>query len=159
MLLCPRTTSLRWTRMVTVKLRIRVRRHDNIKTLNFTCTGVSGHSKSGTKYMHPRDLNHLFIELRGITEEIKSFYAYHSMLLIIESIMILVSGVTTITINHLQLNAKFVHSEYFVVHCVLRLLFLFFVVRETHCTTCEASTLFAYVCMKVREYLLDTCKG
>lgn len=110
------------------------------KPINIYCTGVLNHSLPSTKYIHPKEINSLFTELRGLTEEVKVYYAYHAVLIIIESVMILVSTVTTLTVNLLnELDTDIVRNGYFMGHCFLRFLFLFFVVRETHTTSLEVS--------------------
>jgi len=83
----------------------------------------------------------MFIELRGLTEEVKTAYAYHAMLFIVETVLILISCATTLTVNYLnELDTTFINNGYFIGHCSLRLLFLYFVVRETHKATLEVST-------------------
>ncbi|XP_050056957.1 uncharacterized protein LOC126550083 [Aphis gossypii] len=92
-----------------------------------------------TKYIHPKELNKLFTELRELTEEVKIYYAYHAILIIIETVIILVSSVTSLTVNYLnELDTEFVHNGYFIGHCTLRFIFLFYLVRETHKTILEA---------------------
>uniref|UniRef100_A0A2S2NEQ4 Gustatory receptor n=1 Tax=Schizaphis graminum TaxID=13262 RepID=A0A2S2NEQ4_SCHGA len=96
-------------------------------------------SFSETKYIHPKEMNNLFTELRELTEEVKTYYAYHAIIIIIETVIILVSSVTSLTVNYLsELDTKFVDNGYFIGHCFLRFLLLFFLVRETHYTTLEA---------------------
>jgi len=86
------------------------------------------------------EVNRLYVKLHGLTEDVKTYYAYHAVLIVVESVIILISSVTTLTINFLnKLDTRFVHNGYFVGHCALRLLFLFCVVRETHSTVLEVS--------------------
>lgn len=92
------------------------------------------------KYVYPKEVNSLFVELRSLTEEVKSHYAYHTIIIIIESILILISSATALTINFLnKSDMPLIDNEYFIGQCFLRLLFLFFVVRETHNTVLEVS--------------------
>lgn len=110
--------------------------------LFFSTTGIKP-SSSETKYIHPKEINSLFIELRGLTEDVKLHYAHHAMLIITESVLILVSSVTTLTVNYLNnLDTTFIHNGYFIGHCSLRLLFLYYVVRETHNTIHEVSAFY-----------------
>lgn len=95
----------------------------------------------GIKYIYPKEIINLFIELRGLTEEVKSYFACHTIIIIIESVLILVLDVTTLTINYLnELDIIFDHNAYFIGQCSLRLLFLFYVVRETNNTVLEVRT-------------------
>jgi len=99
---------------------------------------VLNNSLPNTKYIYPKEINSLFTELRGLTEDVKDYYAYHAVLIIIESVIILVSTVTTLTVNFLnELDTDFIRNGYFMGHCSLRFFFLFFVVRETHKTILE----------------------
>jgi len=108
--------------------------------INFT--GAAKNVRSTTQYMYPKEINSMFIELRGLTEEVKTDYAYHAMLFIVETVLILISCATMLTVNYLnELNTTFTYNGYFMGHCSLRLLFLFFVVRETHNATLEVSAI------------------
>lgn len=97
-------------------------------------------SSPDIKYMYPKEVVGLFVELRDLAEDVKSNYAYHIIIIIIESILVLISSVTALTINCLnKSDIPFIDNEYFIGQCLLRLLFLFFVVRETHNTVLEVS--------------------
>lgn len=99
-------------------------------------------SFSDTKYIYPKEMNNMFTELRELTEEVKTYYAYHAIIIIIETVIILVSSVTSLTVNYLnELDTEFIHNGYFIGHCSLRFLLLFYLVRETHYTILEVSTL------------------
>lgn len=105
--------------------------------------GVSMSSTSADiGYMYPKEVNRLFIELRGLTDEVKTYYAYHAIIIIVESVLILVSSATTLTINYLnELDKTYVHNGYCIGQCALRFLFLLYVVHEAHKTILEVSNI------------------
>lgn len=102
--------------------------------------GMVRSSTSCIGCMYPSEIDSMFIKLRDLTEDVKTYYAYHAVLIVIESVIILVSSATALTINYQnKLETRFIHNGYFVGHCMLRLLFLYYVVRETHNTVLEVS--------------------
>ncbi|VVC31908.1 Hypothetical protein CINCED_3A025700 [Cinara cedri] len=108
----------------------------------FANSVLKNSSSSDIRYtmMYPKEVNNLFNELRDLTEEVKTYYAYHAIIIIVESVLILVSNATTLTVDCLnELDKTIVRNCYCVGHCALRLLFLFYVVREAHKAVLEVS--------------------
>jgi hypothetical protein len=87
--------------------------------------------------MYPKELVNLFVQLRGLTNEVKIYYTYHAMLVIVESVLILITNVTALTVGYI--NGMQVDNVHLIGHTSMRLLFLFYVVRETHNTKLEVS--------------------
>lgn len=85
------------------------------------------------KPIYPREIANLFNELRHLTEEVNSYYVFHVLLLVIEIELIFISGVTSSIMRYVNIvNLTFFHNKLFLIYCVLKLLFLFVLVRETH---------------------------
>lgn len=101
-------------------------------------TGVAVVNRRKAKYTYPDELVGLFTRLRGLTEDVKTCYAYHAMLITVESVLILITNVTALTTSYINgVESKNIHL---IGHSLMRLLFLFYVVRETHNTKLEVST-------------------
>lgn len=91
--------------------------------------------------MFPKEIIKLYNELRNLTEEVKNYYAYHAMLTIFYSILIFISNVTALTLDYTnEMKLSISHNFLFLVYCVLKMSFLFFIVRETHKTVQEVIT-------------------
>lgn len=90
--------------------------------------------------MFPKEITNLYNELRHLTEEVKNYYAYHAVLTIIDSILIFISSATALTLDYRnEIDMSFFHNKLFLIYCVFKMLFLFFIVRETHHTAQEVS--------------------
>lgn len=90
--------------------------------------------------MFPKEITNLYNELRTLTDEVKNYYAYHAVLIIIDSILIFISSVTALTLDYTnEIAFSFFHNKLFLIYCVFKMLFLFFIVRETHDTVQEVS--------------------
>lgn len=88
--------------------------------------------------MYANEINRMFIELRSLTEEVKTYYKYHALLVIIETILIIVANVTTLAFVYLSgLNTTVAQNVYLMGHGFMRLLYLFLIVREAHNTILE----------------------
>lgn len=96
------------------------------------------------KCFYPNELDNLFVELWNLTEEIKIYYAYHTVLLIIESVLLFVSSLTKLTFIYTSnLDEALLNNKLYLIYCILKMIFLFFIVQEAHNTIQEVSnTLF-----------------
>lgn len=101
-------------------------------------TGVNSDS-AGTRRMRPKEIANMYMELRNLTEEVKSYYACHVILIILDTVFGLVLCVTLLTMDYYTVRTKSSYHQLEFVHVVLKMLFLFFVVRETHNTVQEVS--------------------
>lgn len=90
--------------------------------------------------MYPKEINNLFIELRHLMEEIKTHYAIHTILFIIESVLLLASSLTKLTFNYTnKFETEFSYNKYLLIFNMLKFVFLFFIVKEAHNTIHEVS--------------------
>lgn len=90
--------------------------------------------------MYTKEIANLYNELRNLTEDVKSYYAYHAIVTIVEILLIFISCVTSLTINYTdKVDFMLFHNILFFIYCNFKLLFLFFIVRETHNTVQEVS--------------------
>lgn len=88
--------------------------------------------------MYPKEIVNIFNELRYLTDDVKIFYSYHAILIIIDTILICVSCVTALILNYTNnINLTLFHSNLFSVYCIFKLLFLFLFIREIHITVQE----------------------
>lgn len=98
-----------------------------------------------TTRMHPKEIASLYNELRQLTEEVKNYYAFHAILTIMDFVIIFVLCVTSLTFNYTyKIQSMLLYNKLMFVYCILKLLFLFFIVRETHNTVQEVSD---FVCL------------
>lgn len=82
----------------------------------------------------------MFIKLRYLTEEIKTHYANHTILIIVESVLLLVSCLTKLTINYTNgFETEFSYNKLLLIFNILKFMFLFFIVKEAHNTVQEVS--------------------
>lgn len=94
--------------------------------------------------MFPKEIANLFNELRRLTEDVKIYYAYHAILIIIDSVLIFISCATALTFNYTNnIHLTFLHNKLFLVYCIFKLIFLFILIREAHNTVQEVSKLYA----------------
>ncbi|VVC30892.1 7TM chemoreceptor [Cinara cedri] len=119
--------------------------------------------------MYPNEITSLYNELRLLTEEVKNYYALHAILVITDSVLIFTACVTAMTLNYTNKSSKSLFADnLFLIYCLSKLLFVFFIVRETHNTMQEANktVLIAHealsittntVVMKEFEVLIMTC--
>lgn len=90
--------------------------------------------------MLPKETANMYIELRDLTEKVKHYYAYHVILIILDSVLVFVLCVTSLTMNYtFKIKSTLLYNELLFVYCILKLLFLFFIVRETHDTVQQVS--------------------
>lgn len=90
--------------------------------------------------MNPKEIASLYNELRQLTEEVKNYYAFHAILTIMDFVIIFVLCVTSLTFNYTyKIQSMLLYNKLMFVYCILKLLFLFFIVRETHNTVQEVS--------------------
>lgn len=93
-----------------------------------------------TQRMSPKEIASLYNELRNLTEDVKNYYAYHAILTITDSVLLFVSNVTALTLNYTnEIDLTLVHNKMFLIYCILKLIFLILIVRETHNTVEEVS--------------------
>lgn len=103
--------------------------------------------------MYTKEINRLFIELRGLTDEVKTYYACHTIIVIIESSLILLTSATILAINYLKmLDNVITISKYSIGQCAMRLVFLFYVVHEAHETILEVISILEKVILLDFEY-------
>lgn len=95
------------------------------------------------KCLYPNEVHNLFIELRNLTEEIKTYYAYHAILIIIESVLMIVSNITKLTFKYTNsIDKDLTYNKLILIFCILKMIFIFFIVREAHNTIQEVSSIF-----------------
>lgn len=110
-----------------------------IKSSFFFLSILAIHS-STTKFMYPKEIDSLFIELRRLTAAVKSYYACHVILIIVESVLLFVSNVTKLTFNYTNhANTALYYNKLSLLYCILKMIFLYFVVQETHNTVEEVN--------------------
>lgn len=117
----------------------------NDKTLNFLLILGISHSNTTGKYFYPTEVHYLFIKLRNLTEEVKTHYAFHALLIIIESVLLIFSNVTKLVFNYTNnVDTVFVFDKLLLVFYILKMIFIFFIVREAHNTIQEVSFIINY---------------
>jgi len=105
--------------------------------------GIRG-SQTTIKNLYPKEIDSLFIELRHLMEKIKAHYANLTILIIVESVLLLVSGLTKLTINYTRnFEITFSYNLLFSIYNILKFIFLIFMVKEAHDTIEEASIYFS----------------
>lgn len=93
-----------------------------------------------TQRMSPKEIASLYNELRSLTEDVKNYYAYHAILTITDSVLLFVSNVTALTLNYTnKIDLTLFQNKMFLIYCILKLIFLILIVRETHNTVKEVS--------------------
>jgi len=117
----------------------------NKKTLNFLLILGISHSTPKEKCFYPTEVHYLFIKLRNLTEEVKTYYAFHALLIIIESVLLIASSVTKLVFNYTNyIDTVFVYNKLLLVFCILKMIFILFIVREAHNTIQEVSFIINY---------------
>ncbi|XP_026814315.1 uncharacterized protein LOC113554601 [Rhopalosiphum maidis] len=92
-----------------------------------------------TKCFYPTEIHNLFIELRNLTEKVKTYYAFHALLIIIESVLLIASNVTKLAFNYTNnINTSLAFNRLALVFYILKMIFIFFIVREAHNTIQES---------------------
>lgn len=105
--------------------------------------GISESTIDNNCPYYPNKIQKMFNELRYLTEEIKTYYAIYTILIIFESVLLFVSSVTKLTINYTNgLEMKLLCNNFFIIYCILKMIFLFFIVHEAHNTVQEVSKVF-----------------
>jgi hypothetical protein len=103
--------------------------------------------------MFTKGITNLYNELRNLTEKVKNYYVYHAMLIIFDSIIIFISNVTILTLNYTnEIDSSIYHSNLFMVYCFLKMLLLFFIVRETQKTVQEVIDYTFYGLLVLQQY-------
>jgi len=93
--------------------------------------------------LYPTEVHNLFIELRNLTEEVKTYYAYYALLIIIESVLLIASNVTKLIFNYTNhIDTVLSYNELLLIFYILKMIFIFFIVREAHNTIQEVSSIF-----------------
>lgn len=93
-----------------------------------------------TQHMSPKEIASLYNELRSLTEDVKNYYGYHTILTITDSVLLFVSNVTALTLNYTnKVDLILFQNKMFLIYCILKLIFLILIVRETHNTVEEVS--------------------
>lgn len=104
--------------------------------------------------MYPNEITSLYNELRGLTEQVKSYYALPTIIVVTDSVLIFIMCVTTLTLNYTnKLNASLFHDHLLLIYCLSKLLFVFFIVREAH-NTMQEVRIFDNMCFICRYYIL-----
>ncbi|XP_060869165.1 uncharacterized protein LOC132943984 [Metopolophium dirhodum] len=112
---------------------------DRYKLANIVFKNSICHSTTTEKCLYPTEVHYLFIKLRNLTEEVKSYYAFHALLIIIESVLLIASNVTKLAFNYTNnIDTAFVYNKLLLVFCILKMIFIFFIVREAHNTIQES---------------------
>lgn len=125
------------------------------KKFNFLLfLGISNPTTT-TKCFFPTEVHNVFIELRNLTEEVKTYYAFHALLIIIESVLLIASNVTKLVFNYTNnIDTGLTYNRLILIFCILKMQFVFFLVREAHNTIQEVSLLNLLLI-----YLLDMSCG
>jgi len=101
-------------------------------------------SRTAIIHLYPKEIDNIFIELRHLMEKIKAHYANHTILIIIESVLLLISGLTKLTINYTRnFEITFSYNLLFSIYNILKFIFLIFMVKEAHNTIEEVSIYFS----------------
>ncbi|XP_025204886.1 uncharacterized protein LOC112601461 [Melanaphis sacchari] len=112
---------------------------DRYKLANIVFKNSLNNPTTTTKYFYPTEVLNLFIELRNLTEEVKTYYAFHALLVIIESVLLISSEVTKLSFISIDNNIKnFKIITLASIFCTLKIIFIFFIVREAHNTIQES---------------------
>jgi len=99
------------------------------------------------KYLYPTELQNLFIKLRNLTEEVKTHYGSHALLIIIESVLLIAADVTKLAFNYINnIQTLFVFNKMLFIFCIFKIIFIFFIFRETHNTIIEVCFI-VYLCI------------
>jgi len=97
-------------------------------------------NSANSQQLLPKEIAGLYSELRSLTEEVKTYFAYHAILTVMDSVLIFVSCVTVLTLNYTsKLESTLFYNELIFIYCIFKLLFLYLIVRETHNTVQEVS--------------------
>jgi len=112
------------------------------KTFKFLFFLGISNSTTTTKYFYPTEVHNVFIELRNLTEEVKTYYAFHALLIIMESVLLIASIVTKLVANYTNsISTELTYSRFILLFFILKMHFVFFLVREAHNTIQEVSLL------------------
>jgi len=92
------------------------------------------------KCLYPTEVHNLFIKLRNLTEEVKTYYGFHALLIVFESVLLIASNVTKLAFNYTnKISLTFTLNKFLLVFCILKIIFIFFIVREAHNAVKEVS--------------------
>ncbi|CAH1721322.1 unnamed protein product [Aphis gossypii] len=92
-----------------------------------------------TKCFYPTEVHNVFIELRNLTEEVKTYYAFHALLIIMESTLLIAAVVTKLVFSYTNnISTELIYNRLFLIFCILKFQFVFFLVREAHNTIQES---------------------
>jgi len=90
------------------------------------------------KCLYPSEIQNVFIKLRNLTEEVKTYYGFHALLLIIESVLLVASSVTKLAFNFTNdIHTLYVINKMILIYYIFKMIFIFFMVREAHNTIKE----------------------
>ncbi|XP_022180040.1 uncharacterized protein LOC111040424 [Myzus persicae] len=112
---------------------------DRYKLANIVFENSISHQTKTEKCLYPTEIHNLFIKLRNLTEEVKTYYGFHALFIIIESVLLIASNVTKLAFNYTNnIDTLFAYNKLLLIFCILKMIFIFFIVREAHNTIKES---------------------
>ncbi|KAF0762665.1 Uncharacterized protein FWK35_00015866, partial [Aphis craccivora] len=98
----------------------------------------SNNPTTTTKCFYPTEVHNVFIELRNLSEEVKTYYAFHTILIVIDSVLLIASNVTKLVFNYTHNSTGIEYNRFILIFGILKMQFVFFLIREAHNTIQES---------------------